>query len=299
MATVENTPRIYWLPAVTGAALLIAATAMLLETAYLSNHWDVAHLTVPILTISTCVAGVLAHHAICRFQLRAVPLIALALLGSVLCILNTLSRTAVAKDDTEAATQATNRTYGEKVSALEAAKVSAKAECKTIGKRCEAWNARVDQLTRELSGITVKSIDPQADAIVRIAVLVGFDGPRTRAIVTALQPAALPTFLELGAIVLLGVAFPHRRRARVQVLPTIAEPSPAILVQSFTKADALRDFRKMGEAGSGVQLSRRWAVHPATVSRWLSEWKAEGAINRHRDGKAVRSVLALPAPARA
>lgn len=305
MTTQAIAPRIRWVPAITGLSLWVAGTALLLENQITSGHWDVAHLAVPILTGATCVAGVLSHHAFARWQLiSGTALAVLALLGSTLCILNTLSRVAVAKDDTEATVQATNRTYGEKSAALEAAKTSAKLECKTIGKRCEAWNARVDQLTRELSSITVKSTDPQADALVRIAVLVGFDGNRTRAIVVALQPAALPIFLEFGAIILLGVAFPHRKRATVYTPATVSDnllDLPSEIRKSFSQGEALSDFRSLKSTGSQKFLADRWRVSEGCVSKWLSAWEVAGDAKRRRVGKsnqlaAVPQRRALPAP---
>ena len=95
-------------------------------------------------------------------------------------------------------------------------------ECGKRGPRCKEWEVRVDALTTELASMRVVSVDPRADAIARLAVLVGLNGDRAKAIVQAIEPAALPIFLELGAIVLLGIAFPHRKRAIVANTETIA-----------------------------------------------------------------------------
>ena len=302
MTTQTLTPKIRWVPAITGFSLLTAATALLLEDQFRSGHWDVSHLVVPILTGATCVAGVLAHHAFARWQLiSGTALAMLALLGSALCILNTLSRTATARDDAEATVQATNRTYGDKTADLKAAKIEQAKECKSsIGPKCEKWIARVDKLTSELGGIVVKSSDPQADAIVRIAVLVGFDGNRTRAIVVALQPAALPIFLEFGAIVLLGVAFPHRRAAIVSASVTVSDRLPDLpseIRKALTQSEALSDFRGLKSTGSQKFLADRWRVSEGCVSKWLSAWERGGAIERRRNGKALLAI-AVPTPRR-
>jgi hypothetical protein len=70
----------------------------------------VQHAVVPILTTSTATAGVLAHKAIGHFKLiSGVALLALALLGSGLCVLNTLGRTAADRDASAASVQKANR----------------------------------------------------------------------------------------------------------------------------------------------------------------------------------------------
>ena len=134
------------------------------------------------------------------------------------------------------------------------------------------------------------AVDPRADAVARLAVLVGFDGERAKAIVRAIEPAALPVFLEVGAIVLLGIAFPTRKRAIVKDCASIAPKETATVSQALTRAAALADLQSMREAGSGRVLADRWGVHPATVSRWLSEWQATGEIARERDGKSLRAI---------
>ena len=50
--------------------------------------------------------------------------------------------------------QTVNRTYGNKVEDLKAAKIEQAKECKSIGKKCEAWIARVDKLTSELADVS-------------------------------------------------------------------------------------------------------------------------------------------------
>jgi transposase-like protein len=69
--------------------------------------------------------------------------------------------------------------------------------------------------------------------------------------------------------------------------------------QSLTRAQALADLKTLREAGSGKMLAERWGVHPATASRWLNEWRDEGAISRQRDGKAVRALIVGPVRQRA
>lgn len=301
MTIATITPRVRWVPAITGAALWVAGTALLLEDQFRSGHWDVAHLAVPILTGATCVAGVLSHHAFARWQLiSGVALALLALLGSGLCLLNTLGRTAADRDAKLGAAMKTNRTLDSKLSDLKDAKASAKTECRTIGPKCTQWLARVDLLTNETAGMSTAALDPKADAIVRLAVLVGFDGERTRATVTAIEPAALPIFLEFGAIVLLSVAFPHRKRATVHTSTTVSDKLPGLaseIRKSFSQGEALSDFRSLKTTGSQKFLSERWQVSEGCVSKWLSAWERGGAIERRRNGKALLAI-AVPRPRR-
>lgn len=291
MRTHERTTTIAPVPLLTGLALWLAATALMLEDAYRAGTWDAAHFAVPVLTASTVVAGTMAHHALARLRLLSgAALLALALLGSALCVLNTLSRTATDRDHKAAVAMAQNRVLHDRSVELDRARQEMSRECRQRAQRCREWEARVDALQSETKGMLAVSIDPRADAVARLAALVGFDAEHAKAIVRAIEPAALPIFLELGAIILLGVAFPTRKRATVIPLPTIAQQSSTTVSQVLTRAAALQDLKAMKEAGSGKLLAERWGVHPATASRWLSEWKATGIIERERAGKSVKAI---------
>jgi hypothetical protein len=122
----------------------------------------------------------------------------LALPGSLATIYGTLSRTATARDVQAADAMAMNRTLAENGEALEAAKASAKAECRSLGPKCVASNQRVDQLTREMAPLRAVAVDSWSDAIAKLAELLGQDGKRVRAIISALDPVILPLFLEAG-----------------------------------------------------------------------------------------------------
>ena len=117
----------------------------------------------------------LAHQRFARWRLiGGTGFALLALLGSLVMATATLGRIAEAKDSKSSTVQEVNRTYGNKADDLKAAKAEQAKECKSIGKKCAAWNARVDKLTSELAGIVVKSSDPKADAIARLATLGGW-----------------------------------------------------------------------------------------------------------------------------
>jgi hypothetical protein len=169
----------------------------------------------------------------------------------------------------------------------------AKVECKSgFGPRCTNATARVDGLTAELSAQRPGSIDPRGDALARLATLLGQDGERVRAIVSAVDPWALPVWLELASIVFLSAAFPHRRKK-------VFTPANGFQLENvgkaFTKEQALRDFRAMRSSGSQRFLADRWQVSEGCVSKWLRQWEDGGAIDRQRLGK-HKAALALPLP---
>ena len=87
------------------------------------------------------------------------------------------------------------------------------------------------------------SVDPRADAIGKLADLLGGNPQRVRAIVAALDPVILPLFLEAGCILMFGAAFPHRR------LQAAIGRNPDAIV--YTHA-----------AMNQKELATVWGVHP-------------------------------------
>ena len=279
-------------PLLIGVLLWGAATALLLEDAWHAQRFDVATMATPILTAATVASACLAHLRFASWRLLGgAGFAALALLGSIVMSTGTLGRLAENKDGKEATVQATNRNYGFRIGDLTAAKAEQARECKSVGPKCAQWNARVDVLTKELSGIVVKSSDPKADAIARLATLLGQDGDRVKEIVVAFDPVVLPLFLEFGSIAFFAGAF-HRNRQRT--VTVVANPSP-IVAQSWSREDALADFQQMKAIGAQHLLAARWGVDRSTASRWLRAWQDEGLIDRQRNGR-EKSALALPPP---
>lgn len=293
MPTHQPTRAIAPIPLILGLFLWGAGTAFLLEEAIHAGRYDVATLATPILTAATVASACLAHLRFASFRLiGGTGFALLALLGSVIMATGTLGRLAEAKDTKEATLNAGNRTYGNRTEDLKTAKADAKRECTGgVGKRCETANARVDALTKELAGIVVRSTDPKAESIGRLATLLGWNGDRAKVIVAALDPVLLPLFLEFGSVGFFAGAFRHRQT------PTASndEKPSTVAVLALTQAQALRDFRKLREVGSQQFLADRYGVDKSTVSRWLQQWETEGHVARTREGK-ERKVLALPAP---
>ena len=153
-----------------------------------------------------------------------------------------------------------------------------------LGERCKAWNARVDKLTAELSGIFVRSTDARADAIGRLATLLDGNGERVKAIVTAFDPIVLPIFLEFGSIVFFAVAFGKRQR--------LPERTEKPLRHVHTRDAALTDFRRLKGVGAQKVLAARWAVSEGTVSKWLTSWENAGLVTRNRFGKQRTALIA-------
>lgn len=297
-------PRVHAVPAVIGTTLLIAATGLMVADAFDTGHITTTHALAPVLTASTVAAAVIAHHRLMSWRVIGAAMFgALALFGSVLTAYNTLGRVAGDKDAKLGEAMRDNRNLDNKLEDLKTAKASAKVECKTIGPKCQLWQARVDTLTRETSSMSTKALNPQIDSVVRLATLLGFDGAHVRQLIEALDAPSLPLYLEIGSIIFFGAAFPHRRATVTQAI-TVSDNStqlPALPRKVFSRHEALTDFRTMKASNSQQFLAERWGVHEGTASKWLGGWEADGAIERRRVGKANQLAVipqrkALPAP---
>src|SRR5215475_3935966 len=206
-----HTPSLSVVPFVAGTLLWTGATALLLEDAVRAGQLTVTNALMPVLTLGTVCAAVYAHRSLGAWRpISGVLFVVLAVLGSLATVYGTLGRQAEARDHKQADAMAENRTLSLKEEELVQAKALAKKECVTIGPRCQQWQARVDTLTREMASLRAVAVDPRADAIQRIATLVGFDGNHVRAIVQAIDPLVLPLFLEMGSILFFAAAFPTR-----------------------------------------------------------------------------------------
>lgn len=287
--------RIAPVPLLVGLGLYLAATGLLVEDVFRTGHVSSSHLLMPILTASTAAAAVFAHHRLADLRLiGAAMFAAVAILGSLLTIYSTLGRQADARDAKISTAIASNRTFELKRDALNDARRMHTIECGKRGPRCKEWEARVDGLTTELAGLKVVAVDARADALSRLAGLLGANPHYIREIVDALDAPSLPLYLELASLVFLASAFPHRPRTTIEVAakPTAIVATPLTV---WTQADALRDFKALKHSGAQHLLATRWNVDRSTVSRWLRDWQGDGLIDRKRDGRA-KMALALPAP---
>jgi hypothetical protein len=294
-----NDHSIAWLPAVAGTGLALGAIALLTADALTTGHLTITHAMQPLLVLGTCIAAAWAHRCGWRHPLAALSFASLALLGSLATIYGTLGRQADARDTKIAGAMAENRQLAHRTDDLDTARATAKVECKSgAGKRCGAATARVDNLVASMSSLRTVSTDPRGDAIADLLHLVaGADRVHTRKVVAAVDPIVLPLFLEVGSILFFAAAFPRRKVATVTVSPhtlTVAEESVS---KVFTKAHALADLQTLKASGSQQFLAQRWGVSEPTVSKWMSTWQHDGAIDRNRQGKNVR-VLAIAPPQR-
>jgi len=265
------------------------------------NGLTVTHCLQPLLTAGTVAAAVYLHKA--RWFAKP-AFLGLAVLGSVLTAYGTMGRQASQIDSVENEASRQNRTLATIQGELSEAKQGQKAECVKIGPRCAQWNARVDALTAQASGIASVTVNPKADAVAKLANLVGADGGKTQAIVRAVDPVALPLFLELGSVVFMSAAF---ARTRKKIRETVGKDCESVaeielsnvpeIRKVFSKGEALTDLRKLKEVGTQKFLAERYGVSEATVSKWLKDWQTNGEVARPRDGR-KKQVLALPAPRR-
>lgn len=294
-------PRVAWVPLAVGSALWMGATALLLEDAYKLGHVTVQHALMPILTASTVAAAVYAERRLRQWKVVGfIGFATLALLGSVLTVYSTLGRVSEAHDFKVAVVKSSNDQTTGKQAELKTAREARDKECKSIGPKCERWNKRVDELQRGLVGHVTTEEDSQLESALNfVNLLVTVDDTWLRKLLRALAAIGLPTFLEMGSIGFFAAAFPHRATIALPLLPSLPATveTLATVEQSFSRDQALADFRKLGFSGSQHFLSDRWSVHPATVSKWFTVWEATGLISRERNGKS-KATLALPDPAR-
>lgn len=297
MTDAKPKPAIAAVPFLIGMLLWTGATGLLLDDVWRTGHITTQHLLMPLLTASTVAAAVFAHHRLASFKLiGAVGFAMLAVLGSGLTVYGTLGRVADGRDAKLGEAMRVNRALETKLIELKDARAGAKAECVKIGPRCTTWQSRVDVLLRETNAMAVVSVDPRADAVVRLATLLGFNSEHVREIIDALDAPSLPLYLELGSIIFFASAFPHRRNreAGPKVVPQVAAncvPTP----KTWSQEEALQDFLTMRHVGAQFLLADRWGVPRSTVSRWLKGWQVANLIERTRLGK-EKSVLALPPP---
>jgi hypothetical protein len=300
--------RVALIPLLLGILLWAGATALLIEDAWHQGQIGTQHLLAPLLTLATASAGILCHRRLgsLRTWPSALAFAVVAALGSILVVYSTTGRTAATSDRRQAETRSELQTQSHKLRELQEAKAGAAKECVRAGDRCKWWTSRVDGLTEELASMSPGSVDPRADSIAKLATIVGFDGEKTKAIVSAVDPWALPVWLEIASIVFLSAAFPKRRKSvPLQSVASNGEATistDATLPLNVTVAqpvltidEALTDLLKLKTSNSQQFLSDRWGWDKATVSRQLREWEGLGIISRQRRGKA-KQVLALPPP---
>lgn len=301
MSAKSSSIHIAWVPACFAILLWIAATLWLTEESWRAGNISVQAALTPLITASAVAAAVMAHHRLMQWKLLAAAMFAvLTLLGSTLIVLGTIGRVATAHDSQTASRKGANENYKRKEGELAKAAVEANRECQTLGKRCLAWQSRVDTLTAEMAGLVIVSEDPKIDAAVNFAnVVMGADAGYVRRLLNALEPCLLPLFLEIAAAVFGAAAFPHKKclppSKEPLTLPPLQPASDASVAKSFSVTDARRDLQQLKACNSQAFLASRWGVSESTVSRWLQAWQAEGTINRTRDGKS-KATLALPPP---
>jgi hypothetical protein len=302
---VARTP--VWMALVIGLIFMASAVALLVGDA-LQRGLSIHHCLQPVLAIGAAAAAIYAHHAFASWRFGyGLAFLVVAVLGSLLVVYGTMGRQADAREARQSGTRAGNEAHAETKAELVTAKANRDKECKAFGPKCSNWQARVDALGKQLGSLHTAALDPRAEAIGDMASLVGFDRRRTMEIVEAVDPIALPMWLELGSIVFLGAAFPPGKRPRkcgkseeTVTLATESEESVSTFLESeplaYTRGEALADFRAMRTSPSQKVLASRWGVSEGTVSKWLTAWARDQLISRGDRLGRERAVLALPAP---
>jgi hypothetical protein len=300
-----------WPALVIGFLFALAAIVLLADDAY-HRGLNVHHALQPMLVLGAAAAGIYAHHALHALRLGSfLAFFTVAVLGSLLIVYATMGRQADAREGRQADTRLGNEQHTEIKAELTAAKANRDTECKgkgANGPKCKDWQGRVDALLKQLGGLKTAALDPRAEALGDLATLVGFDRKWTMQVVSAIDPVALPMWLELGSVVFLGAAFPPARKPRrwgrkteeSVTLASESEESVSTLQASdpvpYTELEALADFRCMRSVPSQKVLAIRWARSEPTVSKWLARWASDGYVSRSPRLGRERAVLALAGP---
>jgi hypothetical protein len=139
------------------------------------------------------------------------------------------------------------------------------------------------------------TINPKADAIAKIGKLAGVNGEKAQATVRALDPVALPIFLELGSMIFFSAAFVRRKQAKqdrqelrnsFSFQPETLETSTESVApetgrkKAFSKDQALRAFNAMRSSGSQKSSQIGKECRNPQCPKWLARWQSNGAINR-------------------
>lgn len=232
----QTTTTIRSYPAIVGGTIAAGiAWATLTRDVGLADI-DLDHFQAAALVGLTILAGHLANEAWkTRKVVAAAGLTAMAVLGSVLTVYNGMGNRAEARDVKVAAASLTD---GER-SRIEAdlaktVKLVAEAEAWTAtecrsgeGPKCkgvtfvlrqrQASKAALETQLRTVGPAPVA--EPKAAQVGTIAGLLGYDGKAIRQMVSAIEPLAMPLFLEFLAIVLFGYGLGHR----VSASPSISD----------------------------------------------------------------------------
>lgn len=311
----------------TGAAASGGALYVLLKDDVVKGQWADAFVLIPIMVGIAIAAGHLAAQALKDRKILSASGFALAfVLGTGLVVYTSVGKQAATTDATTNATVAHNDTLKSKQDELQRAKTrlseaNAMADreitdggCK---RKCQDWKlratevqARIFQLETEIQSLgPTMPVAAKADRAAQLAALLfGADSKHVKAVLVLVEPFLMTMLFEVTAITAFGYGFGHRRAvpmmpARAEVaLPPPVTPNVRVLapapqgVATATKEQALADLQRLLASGAVIAsqdiLVQRWGVRKGTVSKWISEWEADGLLARAADGRCKQIVAA-------
>lgn len=305
-----------------GAVAASASIALLVRDAWTTGV-TLEHILMPALVGLTVLAAHIGWQAAREWKLAALPLLALAVAGSGLIVIETMGRRAENRDTKVMTAEDNQQTRAKNAGELATLRKNmiwalpdmqtecagapnpfpptGWPQCRSKRGTVSAYQERIAQLEKALEKTPIAPIDPKADRIAEVAAMLGLDKADTKKRVATLDPFLLPLFLELCSIFLFGHGLQHRAQRTVTV-PRTAEtlpppaPPPADPLPppkggqgAHTKNQALADLLTRNASGrpfaSQDEMAADWNRRKGTVSRWCSEWESRGLIARSSAGK--------------
>ena len=173
---------------------------------------------------------------------------------------------------------------------------ASRGTCDGIRATISVYEAAIRGHDADLSTLGAPKVAaPEAEQFAEIAAaLFGADKTKVKAGAVLVVPFLITLFLEFGTIVCFSYGF-HRS----QKLPMPARSLPPSIDIAATdvsggngpasKQEALDDLKVLLRRGTKIasqdELANRWSVTKGCVSKWVTEWEADGLITRTRDGK--------------
>lgn len=313
-------------PGAIAAGLLCAAgaAAVLLEDVA-SHGLTVEHGLSVVVLVGTIAAGHLALGEARALRLvRALALVALALIGSSWCVLATAGRTAEHAASARAEVDAANRRIVEAGAQLATARERLAAataevtrECRSGFKaKCQGWQrteaerqARVDQLVAEIGRLGAVQVGDQRARNVGeiVSGVTGLDAARIERAAALLLPFVPALFLELGAMLFLWIGIGHRAgghgvdgcasrrqpaQARAAVATTAGTPRLALVPPSAHAPLLAALDAAAGRTLTNGELAAAMLVTKGEASKRAQAAETAGLVTRSRTGREVRVARA-------
>ena len=299
-----------WLAIATGMVAATWALALLLQEPIATGQWSMNQFSPAIATAVTIALGILFSTARKSWRLiYAVGFLVAFLYGTFLTIYVSVGNQKTMTGNKALTVESHNKAIGAKREEISKAKerlataetmVERETANKNCGRACNDWKSRAAEVRSHLAILEVqlarlgseRIAQPQASAMAgAAATLFGIDASAAEVKLSALEPFALPLFLDLVAIIALGYGLHGPRPA------TVAQPVKQALTfeRPLTDAEIEELRRKLQSLGGRVEmqddLARHLGVHKGEASKRIAKAVKAGVVRQERNGRSNAVVL--------